>query len=129
MERTESFDTDRIGRGSIFIPNLCVSLFGGIQPDKLIAYLEQAAHALANDGMLQRFQLLVYPDHRAWEWVDRRPNRTARDRVFDVFEKLSTLEPVTWGAVSADNFGKFPYFRFDEGAQEIYIQWSTISPP
>jgi len=26
------------------------------------AYLEQAAHALANDGMLQRFQVLVYPD-------------------------------------------------------------------
>ena len=122
---TESFDTDRIGRGSIFIPNLCVSLFGGIQPDKLVAYLEQAAHALANDGMLQRFQLLVYPDHRTWEWVDRTPNRTARDRVFDVFEKLSTLDPVTWGAVPADDFAKFPHFRFDEGAQEIYIEWSA----
>lgn len=35
-----SFDTDRIGRGSIFIPNLCVSIFGGIQPDKLTGYLE-----------------------------------------------------------------------------------------
>ncbi len=34
-----SFDTDRIKRGSIFIPNLCVSIFGGIQPDKLIGYL------------------------------------------------------------------------------------------
>jgi hypothetical protein len=56
-----SFDTDRIGRGSIFIPNLCVSIFGGIQPDKLTGYLEQAANALANDGMLQRFQLLVLP--------------------------------------------------------------------
>src|SRR5208337_4806446 len=33
---TDSFDTDRIGRGSILIPNLCVSVFGGIQPDKLI---------------------------------------------------------------------------------------------
>jgi len=61
-----SFDTDRIGRGSIFVPNLCLSIFGGIQPDKLTGYLEQAANALANDGMLQRFQLLVYPDHRAW---------------------------------------------------------------
>ena len=58
----QSFDTDRIGRGHISIPNLCASIFGGIQPDKLTVYLEQAAHALANDGMLQRFQLLVYPD-------------------------------------------------------------------
>ena len=122
---TESFDTDRIGRGSIFIPNLCVSLFGGIQPDKLVAYLEQATHALANDGMLQRFQLLVYPDYRTWEWVDRTPNRTVRDRAFDVFEKLSTLDPVTWGAAPADDFAKFPYFRFDEAALEIYIEWSA----
>lgn len=37
---TASFDTDRIKRGSIFIPNLCASIFGGIQPDKLTAYLE-----------------------------------------------------------------------------------------
>jgi len=29
---TSSFDTDRIGRGSIRIPNLCASIFGGIQP-------------------------------------------------------------------------------------------------
>jgi Protein of unknown function (DUF3987) len=48
----QSFDTDRIGRGHISIPNLCASVFGGIQPDKLTVYLEQAAHALANDGML-----------------------------------------------------------------------------
>jgi hypothetical protein len=68
-----SFDTDRIGRGSIFIPNLCVSVFGGIQPDKLTAYLEHATNSLANDGMLQRFQLLVYPDQRVWEWRDRAP--------------------------------------------------------
>ena len=67
----QSFDTDRIGRGHISIPNLCASIFGGIQPDKLMVYLEQAAHALANDGMLQRFQVLVYPDPRRWEW--RRP--------------------------------------------------------
>jgi hypothetical protein len=57
------FDTDCIGRSSICTPDHCLSIFGGIRPDKLTAYLEQAAHALANDGMLQRFQLLVYPDH------------------------------------------------------------------
>ena len=88
-----SFDTDRIGRGSIFIPNLCVSIFGGIQPDKLTSYLEQAANTLANDGMLQRFQLLVYPDHRAWEWRDRIPAKDARDRAFAVFEALVDFDP------------------------------------
>ncbi|MGH8588950.1 MAG: YfjI family protein, partial [Gammaproteobacteria bacterium] len=119
-----SFDTDRIKRGSIFIPNLCVSIFGGIQPDKLTAYLEQAAHALANDGMLQRFQLLVYPDQCAWEWRDRSPNRVARDAAFAVFEKLADFNPMTWGAAPADDFNKFPHFRFDDAALEIFIEWS-----
>ena len=119
-----AFDTDRIGRGSIFIPNLCVSIFGGIQPDKLTGYLEQAAHALANDGMLQRFQVLVYPDHRAWEWRDRIPAKAARDRVFAVFEALADFDPVAWGAAPADDFDKFPHFRFDDAAQDIFIEWS-----
>jgi phage/plasmid primase-like uncharacterized protein len=120
-----SFDTDRIGRGSIFIPNLCVSVFGGIQPDKLVGYLEQATHALANDGMLQRFQVLVYPDHRAWEWRDRIPVKQAREVVFNVFKTLADFDPVTWGAYPVDDFAKFPYFRFDDAAQKIFIEWST----
>lgn len=119
-----SFDTDRIGRGSIFIPNLCVSIFGGIQPDKLTSYLEQAANALANDGMLQRFQLLVYPDHREWEWRDRIPAKDARDRAFAVFETLTDFDPAVWGAAPADEFTKFPHFRFDDAAQKIFIEWS-----
>ena len=122
---TSSFDTDRIGRGSISIPNLCVSIFGGIQPDKLTRYLEQASHELANDGMLQRFQLLVYPDHRDWEWRDRFPAKAARDHAFAVFETLADFDPTAWGAAPADDFAKFPHFRFDEAAQEIFIEWSA----
>jgi hypothetical protein len=121
---TASFDTDRIGRGSIFIPNLCVSIFGGIQPDKLTGYLEQAANALANDGMLQRFQVLVYPDQRPWEWRDRIPAKEARDRAIAVFDALAGLDPEAWGAVPADDVSKFPHFRFDEAAQEIFVEWS-----
>jgi hypothetical protein len=119
-----SFDTDRIGRGSIFIPNLCVSIFGGIQPDKLTGYLEQATNTLANDGMLQRFQLLVYPDHRPWEWRDRIPAKDARDLAFGVFEALADFDPVDWGAAPADDFAKFAHFSFDAAAQEIFIEWS-----
>ena len=119
-----SFNTDRIGRGSIFIPNLCISIFGGIQPDKLTSYLEQAANAMANDGMLQRFQLLVYPDHRAWEWRDRSPQKDARDRAFRVFETLADFDPKTWGAFPANDFAKFPHFSFNYAAQKIFIEWS-----
>jgi hypothetical protein len=71
---------------SISIPNLCLAILGGIQPDKLTSYLEQAANALANDGMFQRFQILVYPDHRPWEWRDRTPDNQARNSAFAIFE-------------------------------------------
>jgi hypothetical protein len=120
----QSFDTDRIGRGHISIPNLCVSIFGGIQPDKLTIYLEQAAHALANDGMLQRFQVLVYPDPRVWEWRDRAPDKAARDPAIAVFEKLADFDPVAWGAAPADDFAKFPHVCFDDEAQAVFIEWS-----
>ena len=120
-----SFDVDRIKRGHIHIPNLCAAILGGIQPDKLTVYLEQAAHALSNDGMLQRFQLLVYPDHQDWEWRDRIPSKDARDREFEIFEKLADFDPVDWGAAPADDFNKFPHFHFDNAGQEIFIEWST----
>jgi hypothetical protein len=121
----QSFDTDRIGRGHISIPNVCMSIFGGIQPDKLVGYLEQATHTLANDGMLQRFQVLVYPDARRWEWRDRSPDKILRDRAFAVFEALAEFDPVSWGASPEDDVAKFPYFCFDDEAQAVFIEWSA----
>ena len=123
----QHFDTDRVGRGHVRIENVCVSLIGGIQPDKLIAYLEEAANALANDGMLQRIQVLVYPDHRCWEWRDMSPNKEARDAAYAVFEKLASMDAVALGAAAAptDDFAKFPYFRFGPEAQEVFIEWSA----
>jgi uncharacterized protein DUF3987 len=120
----QSFDTDRIGRGHISIPNLCVSIFGGIKPDKLTVYLEQAAHALANDGMLQRFQMLVYPDPRRWEWRVCAPDKAARDAAFAVFEKLVDFDPLAWGAALAAEFVKFSHFRLSDEAQAVFIEWS-----
>jgi hypothetical protein len=99
-------------------------VFGGIQPDKLTEYLEQASHSLGNDGMLQRFQVLVYPNNTKWEWRDRSPDHGARDRVFGLFETLADFDPVSWGASPADEVARLPYFRFDPGAQEVFIEWS-----
>ena len=122
---TDGFDTDRIGRGSIFIDNLCLSIFGGIQPDKLTGYLESTAHNLGNDGMLQRFQMLVFPDHRTWEWKDRYPNKEAKNKAFSVYEAFSVFVPEDWGATPADEYNKFPFFRFDRDAQALFVDWSA----
>lgn len=123
--RVTRFDTDRIGRGSIHIPNLCVTLFGGIQPDKLRAYLEEAEHALSNDGALQRFQLLVYPDPRQWEYRDQPPMSGAADKIFEIVKQLSAFDPLQWGAEPSTASTKIPAFRFDDAAQSIFVEWLT----
>jgi Protein of unknown function (DUF3987) len=120
-----AFNTDRIGRGSIHIPNLCITIFGGIQPDKLRTYLEIIERELGNDGLLRRFQLLVYPDPQVWEWRDRRPLPDAADRVFEVVKNLSDFDPLQWGAEAPSSGSTIPAFRFAEAAQSIFVAWLT----
>jgi len=120
-----SFLVDRISRGSLHIKCLCLSVFGGIQPDLLERYLSGIANSLDNDGRIQRFQVLVYPESVPWEWRDRYPVQGAREAVRDVFERLATFDPIDIGARPADDFVKLPHFSFDDEAQELFIEWST----
>lgn len=121
-------DVDRIMRGHGFIENHCLSILGGIQPDKLIGYLEPSIKGLGNDGLIQRFQLMVYPDPIQWRFVDRAPNTLARDVVYAMFEQVDSL--TAWdlecmGARPADTFNKRPYFRFSQPAYQYYEEWVT----
>lgn len=71
------YTIDRIGRGSVHVDACCLSMLGGIQPARLRSYLADALHdGPLNDGLLQRFQVLVYPDiPKDWHYVDRPPTR------------------------------------------------------
>jgi len=122
---TGGFNIDRISRGSLFVPNLCLSVFGGIQPDLLERYLDGIVNALDNDGRIQRFQMLVYPEPVAWQWIDRYPVKGAREAMRDLFDRLADFDPVQDGATPADDFVKLPHFAFDDEAQEIFVEWDT----
>jgi len=85
-----SYTSDRIGRGTTYTENLCVSIYGGIQPAKLLKYLQQATNGYQNDGLVQRLQLLVYPDEpKVWNLVDQFPNHKAKDDCNDIIKKLT----------------------------------------
>jgi hypothetical protein len=118
-----AFAIDRIGRGSTLIKRLTLSAFGGIQPDLLGQYLASAS--ARNDGLLQRFGLMVYPEPPAWEWQDRFPAHGVREAVRDVFLRLAAFDPVQDGAAPASDFQKVPAFGFDDAAQEIFVEWSA----
>ncbi|RYE41611.1 MAG: DUF3987 domain-containing protein [Hyphomicrobiales bacterium] len=121
---TGSFNIDRIARGSQYIPNLCLSVFGGIQPDLLSKYLAGISSSMDNDGRIQRFQVLVFPESVAWQWRDRYPVKGAREAVRDLFDTLAYFDPVQRGATPANDFVKLPFFMFDDEAQEVFIEWS-----
>lgn len=120
-----SFSIDRIARGSLYIKCLCLSVYGGIQPDLLERYLSGISNSLDNDGRIQRFQVLVYPESVQWEWRDRYPVKGAREAVRDLFDRLAAFDPVQDGATEADDFVNLPHFYFDDQAQELFIEWST----
>jgi putative DNA primase/helicase len=118
-----SHDTDRIGRGSIHIENACVTILGGIQPARLTHYLYGAMRGHQNDGLVQRFQMLVYPDEPPLiDIVDRRPNADARKRADDIIRKLAEMDFTEYGAIQPEDRGR-PYFHFDDAAQEVFYAW------
>ena len=122
---TGSHSIDRIARGSLHIKCLCLSVFGGIQPDLLERYLAGISKSLDNDGRIQRFQVLVYPESVQREWRDRYPVVGAREAMRDLFDRLASFDPILDGAEPPDDFVKLPHFHFDDAAQELFIEWST----
>jgi putative DNA primase/helicase len=117
---------DRIGRGHIQVETLCLSMFGGIQPDKLQAFLWQQSQGLNNDGFMQRMQLLVYPDEQAWQHVDESPDMAALEREIRLVQKLNNLDFVSAGAVQVDEKDA-PRFMFTAKAQTIFNKWLIAS--
>ena len=115
----------RITRGNFFIANLCLALFGGIQPVKLIHYLRDPEINLQHDGMIQRFQVLVFPDPvKDLFFVDREENVDAKNRCYAILKKLATADyHRDFGAIYGDDFRKVPYFQFDEEAQDRFRTW------
>lgn len=120
-----AFHTDRIGRGSTHSDGLCVGVLGTIQPGPLMKHVRDALGGAAGaDGLLQRFQFLVWPDPPAeYRVVDRPENIAARDRADAAIRKLATLDPATVGA-DMDEHG-LPYVRFTADARDTFNAWDV----
>jgi putative DNA primase/helicase len=120
---TGGFRFDRIGRGTIEIDAACVSILGGIQPGPLEDYLVSAIRGGAgDDGLVQRFQLAVWPDVTGdWKNIDRWPDTNARNAAKAVYEHLNALDAGAIGATTDDT--RLPYLRFSEDAQEVFDTW------
>ncbi len=115
------FTYDRIGRGTLDVPALCLSVFGAMTPGPLSSYVYQAlGGGKGDDGLLQRFQVIVWPDAPAsWKNVDRFPDTIEKNRAWQIFKALSGEIP---GAIQEDG-ENIPSLHFSPGGQEIFDTW------
>ena len=113
----QGYTFDRIARGTVHIPRVCLAMIGGIQPGRIQEYVRGAvAGGSADDGLLQRFGLTVWPDVVGeYVHVDQWPNTQSKQTAWAVFERLAQLEaasdtePTVW--------------RFDDAAQALFVEW------
>jgi Protein of unknown function (DUF3987)/Bifunctional DNA primase/polymerase, N-terminal len=116
FDGNQGYNVDRISRERVTLKRLCLSLLGGIQPGRLHELVRGAVQGgSSDDGLLQRFGLMVWPDPiPVFTLVDRPPNEFASNALNEVFERLAKLEsnedmPIVW--------------RFDVAAQATFNEW------
>ena len=118
----EGYRFDRIMRGKTAIQAFALSVIGGIQPGPLERYVRGAFSGERADGLLQRFQLAVWPDAPAFKYVDRWPRKEDKDAAADLFKFADTFDPERIG--QHDGFGNSPPFlRLDDAAQSLFVEW------
>jgi hypothetical protein len=86
----DRYTFDRIMRGQTHIKAACVSMLGSVQPGKLAGYLHTAMSGDAgDDGLIQRFGLLVWPDQSPeWREADRYALTEPKVTAWQTFERL-----------------------------------------
>jgi hypothetical protein len=123
---TGGYGCDRIGRGSIHIDAVTISILGGCQPGVLASYIRAMASGDHDDGLISRFQLMVFPDFdKPFVNIDRWPASKDRDRAYQVFEALDQLNQAAVGADVDDWEDKtaISYLRFEDDAQTFFDGW------
>ena len=119
-------ETDRIGRGNVRIDQICLSIIGTIQPGPLGQYLSEALHGgTGDDGLIQRFQMAVWPDcPDTFQVVDRIPDKAARQTAHDVFQAFDDLKPGEIGErPDILDVAATPFLRYEINAQYRFYQW------
>lgn len=89
----QPFIVNRIMRGITEVPYCCLSVLGCIQPSKIANVTKAAISGSSDDGLIQRFQMAVWPDDAGhWKNIDRQPDYQASRVYGEVFEHLHALD-------------------------------------
>lgn len=119
-----NYTFDRITRDSITLTRYQLAVFGGFQPDRVKAYVRHAQSGNSkNDGLLQRFQLLVWPDLTGeFELIDRPANKDALLQMHKAIQTLNLLSDTSIKGATKNSAG-VQLLHFDSAAQELFNDW------
>ncbi|HVS72236.1 MAG TPA: DUF3987 domain-containing protein [Phycisphaerae bacterium] len=120
------YEYRRIGRGTLKIESVALSVVGTIQPGVISDYIRQAViGGNGDDGLAQRFQLGVWPDTPAeWRNIDRYPDADAKAAADTALVRLANLTPeVVKAQRDALDRVALPFLRFDDAAQMLFDAW------
>jgi hypothetical protein len=108
MNGNDPYTVDRIGRegGSA---TMCVSVFGGFQPDMFRDFLNNSTNV--SDGTIPRFPLLVWPDESDLPIIDRTANDSAKQQFRRVIRELAEMNE------------KQILIHFSPEAQPVFDSW------
>lgn len=114
----QPYTVDRKETGTTHIARLFIVISGGVQPSVLGMVVRDARqNGAANDGLIQRFQLMVYPDNcSAPKEVDRAADELAETRAMDAVERLRSITPAEIEAEADLNSGG-GILHFSDAAQ------------
>ncbi len=122
LEMADGTDTgtvDRIGRGHVEF-NKIESIFGSIQPGPLGAMVDKAlAPNKSNDGLIQRFQWLVWRNSFNGKPKDSTPDLAARQGAERAFMRLYEITPESVGCHDAH----IPYLKLSPEAYALWWNW------
>lgn len=116
---------DRIMRGTIRIPRVNLSVFGTSQPNRIASYVQRSLND-KNDGMVQRIQLMSWPDvTEEWRNVDRQPHIASKESAFACYEQLAALTSnrADFARDAFDDGEGMAFLRFDPEAVERFIEY------
>ena len=110
-----SFSYDRVTRDDVYMPSNTLSVLGTIQPAKLLPLLKYQKEHFGGDGLMDRLQLMVYPDRSEMCYEDLAPNEELEIEAFLIFKKFDEI-PYHEGEST-------PCLRFNSEAQELFKIW------
>ena len=117
-----NFTSDRIGRGLIHIPFMCLSVFGGIQPGPISTYVSRMRSGDDNDdGFLQRFQVMVWPKSIPWTPYNGHLDEELERDIKAIYRWLDQL--------AFDKDGNPTILEFSDEAQKLFDEWQAGIQP